>query len=420
MYNILVIGSGGREHCLAWKLSQSAKCGKLYIAAGNAGSSQEGENISIDTSDFSRIEDFVDKAGIDYIIVGPEAPLVAGIYDHFRSHSVKVLGPSAEAAKLEGSKAFANDFMAEFNIPTAGYLTVGPDSIEQGYDFIDAQDETIVLKADGLAAGKGVLILNDKEEAKRELNEMLSGKFGDASKTVVLEEFLDGIEFSVFVLTDGKDYVLLPEAKDYKRIGEGDTGLNTGGMGAVSPVNFADEQMMSKVRSRIIEPTMKGISERGMEFKGFIFLGLINVGGDPYVIEYNCRLGDPETQVILPRLDTDLVELVEAVFSGDLASKETASIPQSAATVVLVSGGYPGSYPKGKEISLPLAEAESIIFHAGTQKDDSGKVITSGGRVLAISSFGSDHHEAVKKSLNMAAKVHFDGMYYRKDIGFDL
>jgi len=420
MYNILVIGSGGREHCLAWKLSQSTKCGKLYIAPGNAGSSLEGENLSIDTSDFSLIEEFVDKAEIDYIIVGPEAPLVAGIYDHFKSHRVKVLGPSAEASKLEGSKAFANDFMDEFKIPTAGYLTVGPDSIDQGYDFIDAQDETIVLKADGLAAGKGVLILQDKGEAKKELKEMLSGKFGEASKTVVLEEFLDGIEFSVFILTDGKDYVLLPEAKDYKRIGEGDTGLNTGGMGAVSPVNFADANMMAKVRSRIIEPTMKGLSERGLEYKGFIFFGLINVGGDPYVIEYNCRLGDPETQVILPRLDTDLMELVESVFSGDLATKTSKSSPQTAATVVLVSGGYPGSYPKGKEISFPKDEAGSIIFHAGTQIDGSGKVVTSGGRVLAISSFGNNHIEAVNKSLDLASKVHFDGMYYRKDIGFDL
>lgn len=420
MHKILLLGSGGREHCLAWKLAQSPKCEKLYIAPGNGGTLQCGENILLDIGDFATIEYFVNKVGIDYIIVGPEAPLVEGIWDHFRHHPVKVLGPSAEAARLEGSKSFANDFMHEFNIPTAGYLTVEKDTLSAGLAFIDAQDSKIVLKADGLAAGKGVLILDDKEEAKKELRLMLEGKFGEASKTVVLEEFLDGIEFSVFVMTDGSHYCILPEAKDYKRIGEGDTGLNTGGMGAVSPVPFADDVLMEKVRTRIIEPTIKGISARGFDYTGFIFLGLICVNNEPYVIEYNVRMGDPETQAVLPRLENDLVSMVEAVFDGTLADVKVKTRNETAASVVLVSGGYPGSYEKGKDIRLPAETGNSLIFHAGTKLLDGVRLITAGGRVLAVTSFGSGPQSAVTNALELVDNISFENMNYRKDIGFDL
>ncbi len=420
MYNVLIIGGGGREHALAWKIKKSPKCGQLHIAPGNAGTLQFGQNLVIDVSDFKAVEAAAKEHAIDYIVVGPEKPLVDGIYDHFENHpNVKVIGPSAAAAQLEGSKSFANAFMDEFDIPTAGSLAVDQSTIQAGMDYIDAQKPPIVLKADGLAAGKGVLIIRDKAEAKTELQSMLDGKFGEASKTVVIEEFLDGIEFSVFVITDGKSYKMLPTAKDYKRIGEGDTGLNTGGMGAVSPVPFVDEALMHKVRSRIIEPTINGIRKRRYAYKGFIFFGLINVGGDPYVIEYNCRLGDPETEVILPRLDTDLVELFEHLYTEKLPTASVRFTPNTVATIMLVSGGYPGSYTKKLPILMPEKIEDSIVFHAGTAVED-GQLVTNGGRVLAVSSEGPDHQAALRTSLDTIRNISFAGMYYRKDIGFDL
>ena len=420
MYRILLLGSGGREHSLAWKLSQSSKCSKLYVAPGNAGSSAVAENVSLDILDFDQIQTFAEAKNIDYIIVGPEAPLVEGIYDHFKTSSIKVLGPSKEASQLEGSKSFANDFMRDYSIPTAGYLTIDLEELQKGYAFIDEQDSKIVLKADGLAAGKGVLILDDKDEAKKELQAMLEGKFGEASKTVVLEEFLDGIEFSVFVLTDGKDYLILPEAKDYKRIGEGDTGLNTGGMGAISPVPFADKALMEKVETKIIKPTINGIRDRGFDYFGFIFFGLIKVNNEPYVIEYNCRMGDPETEVVIPRLNNDLVDLVEACFAGKLNEKSIETEAQTMATVMLVSGGYPEKYEKGKAITIGAETSGSILFHAGTTVNESGELITNGGRVMAISSYGENASDAVARSLRTIESIRFEKMNYRKDIGFDL
>ena len=420
MYRILILGSGGREHALAWKISQSPKCSQLFVAPGNAGTMQCAENVSLDILNFDQIEEFANANNVDYIIVGPEAPLVEGVYDHFENSDIKVLGPSKKASQLEGSKSFANDFMRDFNIPTAGYLTIDLSMIEQGYDFIDRQNSRIVLKADGLAAGKGVLILDDKEEAKAELKAMLEGKFGQASETVVLEEFLDGIEFSVFVLTDGKDYVILPEAKDYKRIGEGDTGLNTGGMGAVSPVPFANQLVMDKVEERIIKPTIRGLQERDYKYYGFIFLGLIMQDNEPYVIEYNCRMGDPETEVVIPRLRNDLMQLVESTFDGSLADQIIEMDERTMATVMLVSGGYPEAYEKAKKISIGEIEEKSVVFHAGTKLNNEGELISNGGRVLAISSYGSEHKEAVACSLRSIASIDFEKMNYRGDIGFDL
>ncbi len=417
--NVLIIGSGGREHALAWKLSQSPLCQNLYIAPGNAGTSDYGQNIDLNILDFDQIKKIVHDNKIDYIIVGPEAPLVEGIYDAFLEHEVKIFGPSKEASRLEGSKSYANDFMKEFGIPTADYMIITKDNLQDGIDHIEQQKSKIVLKADGLAAGKGVLILNDKEEAKKELASMIEGKFGQASERVVIEEFLDGIEFSVFVITDGKEYKLLPVAKDYKRRLEGDQGLNTGGMGAVSPVPFVDEVLMDKVKSEIIIPTINGLKKKKLEYKGVIFFGLINVEGDPYVIEYNCRFGDPETEVILPRIESDLFEHIISVFGGTLGNQTIKFRPESAATIFLVSDGYPGAYQKGKHITIDKSQSESLIFHAGT-KTLEHDVVTNGGRVIAITSYGGDHKEAISKSLQNISSVHFEGMQYRKDIGFDL
>ena len=419
MQNILILGSGGREHALAWKIKESHNCGKLFIAPGNAGTKQCGKNLNIAVLDFDGIEKAIEKHKIDLIIVGPEAPLVEGIYDHFKNHPVDVLGPSRASSQLEGSKAFANEFMKEFNVPTAGYLTIGPNNIQEGLDFIDKQPSKIVLKADGLAAGKGVLILDSKEEAKEELKLMLSGKFGEASARVVIEEFLDGLEFSVFVLTNGDQYQILPIAKDYKRIGEGDTGLNTGGMGAISPVPFVDDVMKKKVISRIVEPTIEGLKTRDYDYHGFIFIGLIKVNNEPYVIEYNCRLGDPETEVILPRLKTDLLSLINGVFDKTLSDIEIEIDDRSAATVMLVSGGYPEAYEKGKAITIERNNNNSIVFHAGT-KIENNQLITNGGRVIAVTSFGDNHKESVNASIETIQNISFEKMNYRKDIGFDL
>ncbi len=419
MQNILILGSGGREHALAWKIKESHNCGKLFIAPGNAGTKQCGKNLNIAVLDFDGIEKAIEKHKIDLIIVGPEAPLVEGIYDHFKNHPVDVLGPSRASSQLEGSKAFANEFMKEFNVPTAGYLTIGPNNIQEGLDFIDKQPSKIVLKADGLAAGKGVLILDSKEEAKEELKLMLSGKFGEASARVVIEEFLDGLEFSVFVLTNGDQYQILPIAKDYKRIGEGDTGLNTGGMGAISPVPFVDDVMKKKVISRIVEPTIEGLKTRDYDYHGFIFIGLIKVNNEPYVIEYNCRLGDPETEVILPRLKTDLLSLINGVFDKKLSDIEIEIDDRSAATVMLVSGGYPEAYEKGKAITIERNNNNSIVFHAGT-KIENNQLITNGGRVIAVTSFGDNHKESVNASIETIQNISFEKMNYRKDIGFDL
>jgi len=421
MYNILILGSGGREHCLAWKIKQSPLCNKLITAPGNAGTSECGLNIDADPGDFSQIDTIVAQHDIDFIVVGPEVPLVKGIYDYFLDKDVKVIGPSAAASQLEGSKAFANEFMQEFNIPTAGYLKVTHENIQEGYKYIQAQSSHIVLKADGLAAGKGVLILSDKDKACRELENMLNGKFGKASETVVTEEFLDGIEFSVFVYTDGTDYKLLPEAKDYKRIGEKDTGLNTGGMGAVSPVPFVDDALMAKVRARIIEPTLKGLQSRDMDYKGFIFFGLIKVDDNPFVIEYNCRMGDPETEVVIPRITSDLVSLFKATYEGGLADEPLTVSSDTLATVMLVSGGYPEKYQKGKAIDIkaPLSD-NSILFHAGTTHSPDGQLVTNGGRVMTITASGPDHIQAIKTAMSDIARISFENMYYRKDIGFDL
>jgi len=421
--NILLLGGGGREYTFAWKMAQSTHCDKLFITPGNAGTSALGTNLDLPAQTFEHIRQAVLDHDIHMVVVGPEALLVDGIYDSFRSdpdlQSVVVIGPSGEGAQLEGSKAFAKKFMAEFGIPTAGYREFTASDRQEGLDYIDEQPVPIVLKADGLAAGKGVLILHDKEEAKREFEAMLDGKFGAASEKIVIEQFLDGIEFSVFVLTDGKDYQILPVAKDYKRIGEGDTGLNTGGMGAVSPVPFVTDTMMQKVEDRIIKPTIHGIQERNLTYRGFIFLGLILVEGDPYVIEYNCRMGDPETEVVLPRLHNDLVELFMHMEEGKLADADIQEDPRFATTVILVSGGYPGSYEKGKVISGLDKTEHSLVFHAGT-KAAGGQVVTNGGRVIAITSFGETMDQALEQSYANAEVIDFEGKYYRRDIGFDL
>lgn len=421
--NILILGSGGREHTFAYKIAQSEHCKQLFVAPGNAGTSQIATNIALNVNDFEAIKTTVLEKNIEMLVVGPEDPLVNGIYDFFTEDdalkNVMVIGPSKRGALLEGSKERAKEFMAMHNIPTAAYESFTEESVEAGKAFLETLKPPYVLKADGLAAGKGVLILENLEEAKAELEEMLSGKFGNASQTVVIEEFLDGIELSVFVLTDGKDYKILPTAKDYKRIGEGDTGLNTGGMGAISPVPFADDELMQKIEERIVKPTVNGLQKEEIEYKGFVFIGLIKVGDEPYVIEYNVRMGDPETEVVLPRVKTDLVELFQKVAQEELSTASLEIDERSAATVMTVSGGYPEAYEKGKEITGIETIEDSIVFHAGT-KEENGKVLTNGGRVIAVTSFGKDYKEALKKSYQNVEKLHFDKMYYRKDLGKDL
>jgi phosphoribosylamine--glycine ligase len=420
--NILLLGSGGREHALAWKMRVSPLLDNLFIAPGNAGTGLIGKNLNVDPEDFNGVKNAVIKNNIEMVVVGPEVPLVKGIADFFLNDpqlsSVSVIGPSSRGAQLEGSKEFAKQFMVQHKIPTARYLAVTLDTFDEGERFLNTLKAPYVLKADGLAAGKGVLIIDDIDEAKNELQMMLSGKFGKASNTVVIEEFLSGIELSVFVVTDGHSYMMLPEAKDYKRIGEGDSGLNTGGMGAVSPVPFADEDFMNKVEQRVIKPTIDGLREDGIDYKGFIFFGLIKVEGDPFVIEYNVRLGDPETEVVMPRLQSDVVEVFKAVAAGRLKDLTPKFDPRTAATVMMVSGGYPGKYEKGKNISGLDHVEGSIVFHAGTTS--SNGVITSGGRVMAVTSFGGSIDEALEKSYRNAEKIQFEKKYYRKDIGFDL
>ncbi len=421
---ILLLGSGGREHALAWKMLQSHLCTQLFVAPGNAGTGSIATNINIAPTDFESIKKFVLKENVAMVVVGPEDPLVLGIFDFFANDnqlkSIPVIGPSKKGAQLEGSKEFAKEFLVKHQIPTAAYDSFTKETVEEGYLFLETLQPPYVLKADGLAAGKGVLIIQDLAEAKAELKNMLvNQKFGEASSKVVIEEFLDGIELSCFVLTDGKNYKILPTAKDYKRIGEGDTGLNTGGMGAISPVPFADEILLEKIENRIVKPTIDGLQKDGIVYKGFVFIGLINVKGEPIVIEYNVRMGDPETEVVIPRLKTDLVALFQAVANEKLDEISLEIDSRSATTIMLVSGGYPEEYQKGKVISGIDSISDSIVFHAGT-KTENGKTVSNGGRVLAVTSFGEDFQEAIKKSYQNIAKLHFDTMYYRKDIGFDL
>ncbi|MCM4159200.1 phosphoribosylamine--glycine ligase [Antarcticibacterium flavum] len=422
--NILILGAGGREHAFAVKIKESANCSNLFVAPGNAGTAQVAENVNLKVTNFEAIREFVLEKNIQMVVVGPEDPLVEGIYDYFQEDpdlkEVMLIGPSKRGALLEGSKERAKEFMGIHKIPTAAYQSFTAESLEAGKKFLETLNAPYVLKADGLAAGKGVLILEDLAEAKQELENMLvDSKFGAAGATVVIEEFLEGIELSVFVLTDGKNYKVLPTAKDYKRIGEGNTGLNTGGMGAISPVPFANEEFMKKVEERIIKPTIEGLREEKIDYKGFVFIGLMKVGDDPYVIEYNVRMGDPETEVVLPRIENDLVLLLQKTAQQRLDEVEVNIKKESAVTVVLVSGGYPEDYEKSKEISGLDNVDGSVVYHAGTTQKD-GKILSSGGRVLAVTSFGKDYKEALKKSYQNVDKLHFDKMYYRKDLGFDL
>lgn len=422
--NILLLGSGGREHAFAWKMTQSTLCNQLFVAPGNAGTAKIATNIAVNPNDFETIKKFVLENAIKMVVVGPEDPLVNGIYDFFKTDTkishIPVIGPSKLGAQLEGSKEFAKEFLVKNNIPTAKYESFTSETVEKGYAFLETLSPPYVLKADGLAAGKGVVILNDLQEAKNELKAMLvDAKFGSASAKVVIEEFLDGIELSCFVLTDGKNYKILPTAKDYKRIGEGDTGLNTGGMGAISPVPFADAALMQKIESQIVIPTIHGLKNDNIEYKGFVFIGLIKVGDNPFVIEYNVRMGDPETEVVIPRIKSDLVALFEAVATEKLADFDLSLDERTAATVVVVSGGYPEEFEKGKEIFGLDDTTDSLIFHAGT-KEENGKIVSNGGRVLAVTSFGNSFIEATKKSYQTIEKLKFDKMNYRKDIGFDL
>jgi len=421
--NILIIGSGGREHALGWKIKQSPKVDQLYFAPGNAGTCELGENLAIGACDFSAIKQAVLNKQVNMVVVGPEVPLVEGIHDYFLSdpllQKIPVIGPCKKGALLEGSKDFSKNFMEKYKIPTARYQTFSHGEIEQAKCFLDTLQPPYVLKADGLAAGKGVVILDRIDEAVQELDEMLGGKFGQASQKVVIEQFLKGIELSVFVITDGKDYQLLPEAKDYKRIGEGDKGLNTGGMGSISPVPFANSEFMNKVEEKIIKPTIKGLQAEGISYKGFIFFGLISCDGEPFVIEYNARMGDPETESVMLRIESDFVELLEGVAQGTLSTKTMVFDKRVAASVMLVSGGYPGDYQKGKSITGLHEVSESLVFHAGT-KEKEQEILTDGGRVLAISSYGNSIDEALALSYRNALKINFEGKYYRSDIGFDL
>lgn len=423
--NILLLGSGGREHTFAWKLSQSPLCDNLYIAPGNAGTARHGTNIPVADTDFDKLGQFCLDHSVDMVVVGPETPLVAGVYDYFKADpsltDIPVIGPSKTGALLEGSKGFSKAFMKRQGIPTADYLEVTAANLQEGLDHIARQAPPIVLKADGLAAGKGVLICESIAEAQAELKEMLSGKFGSASAKVVIEEFMEGIEFSVFVLTDGQHYHILPEAKDYKRIGEGDTGLNTGGMGAVSPVPFVSPELMAKVEERVIKPSIEGLRKEGITYIGFLYIGLMNGAGDePRVVEYNCRMGDPETEVVLPRIQNDLVELLYATGKGELDKTTLHTDPRAAVTVILASGGYPGDYAKGKVITGAEDITESIVFHAGTTRNAEGQLLTNGGRVMAITSLHSDWQEAIRLSMASADTIQFEGKYFRRDIGKDL
>ena len=422
--NVLILGSGGREHAFAWKIAKSSSCNNLFIAPGNAGTAEVGNNVEIGVNDFESIKKFVLSEGIEMVVVGPEDPLVNGIYDFFQEEeelqNISLIGPSKEGARLEGSKEFAKEFMIRHEIPTAKYKAFTKDNLQEGYTFLESLDAPYVLKADGLAAGKGVLILDNLQEAKDELKAMVADeKFGKASSTVVIEEFLSGIELSVFVLTDGDSYKILPSAKDYKRIGEGDTGLNTGGMGAISPVPFADRFYIEKVEREIVKPTIEGLKKDGITYKGFIFIGLINVKGQPKVIEYNVRMGDPETEVVIPRIKSDLLNLLKGIDDGTFSEKDLNINEQAATTVMLVSGGYPEAYEKGKEIKGVESVEESIVFHAGTKMENE-ILKTNGGRVIALTSFGENIENALTKSFESAEKISFKGKYYRKDIGFDL
>lgn len=422
--NVLILGSGGREHAFAWKIAQSKQLQNLYIAPGNAGTAHCGTNVTISVTDFEAIKNLVWEKDIDMVLVGPEDPLVKGLHDYFLNDEVlkdiPVIGPKKDGAQLEGSKDFSKQFMQKYGVPTARYATFTKENVEQGYAFLETLPSPYVLKADGLAAGKGVLIINDLQEAKSELkNMLLDAKFGAASDKVVIEEFLKGIELSVFVLTDGKSYKILPAAKDYKRIGEGDTGLNTGGMGAVSPVPFADPAFIKKVEELVVKPTIKGLNKEGIDYRGFIFIGLMNCDGEPSVIEYNCRMGDPETEVVIPRIKSDLLDLLQGVATQTLDQKSYETLDEIATTVVLVSGGYPGDFEKGKLIGGSNENGNSLIFHSGT-KQEGDRVLTNGGRVFAITSFGRSIQDAVNKSFESAEKIHYEGKYYRKDIGKDL